>query len=165
MPESVTIILNTFELRVCKTLGKERYDVDVANNIVDRKADPKRTGVDISISGTKGEFAVAKYLNLYPDFTTHIRGGGCDLYHGEMKIDVKNAHPHQNLMTPTFKKLGEADIYICIAGDNPFKILGWCYEKELINPDRIAKWTPVESYFLKREELRDIRELKKIIHP
>jgi hypothetical protein len=154
----ITITLNQFEIRMCKALARERQDTNDANGVVDRKI-ADRTGYEIHYQGTLGECTASKYLNVYPDFTTNSRSGGSELVFRGYRIDVKNRNPYRDLMTPATKRLGEADIYICVTGENPFILLGWCYEKELINPERIVTWTPVRSYFLRENDLRAMESI------
>lgn len=158
--KEVSVTLNAYELKICKFLADERQNTNDANGVKDRRIDPNRNSFEVHFQGTKGEFAVAKYLNIYPDFNVYSRKGGHDLVYCEKKLDVKNAHPHVNLMTPATKQLGEADIYVCVTGDNPIILLGWCYERALINPNRLVDWTPVRAYFMERRMLNDIYSLE-----
>lgn len=157
-----TIVLSQFEQKICYIIAKERLMVDEKSNVTERKVSTD-SAIDIGYRGVVGEFVVAKYLNVYPDFTTEPRSGGHELtYHG-WGIDAKYCHPHKNLIAPLHKKIGSADIYICVNGVNPYYILGWCFEAELIDNKNIAEWMPKPCYFLGYEYLRQPLDLYKII--
>jgi len=156
-----TISLNPLELQICLLIAEERQNTNEANRVTDRKISDK-PALDLHYQGLTGEFVVAKYLNVYPDFTTQSRHGGSELIFRGWKVDAKNVNPHTNLMTPTHKKLEDADIYVVVTGDNPYYILGWCFAGELINHRNIVYFTPVESYLLRKENFREPEALKRL---
>jgi hypothetical protein len=158
----VKITLNAFELRLCKALAAVRQETNDINGVIDHRIAKNKSSLEINFQGAKGEIALARFLNVYPDLTTQSRSGGCDLIFRGNKIDVKNRHPYRDLMTPATKKAGESDIYVCVTGDNPIILLGWCYENQFINPRRIVHWTPVTSYFVREAELNNIFDLMNI---
>lgn len=154
--------LNAFELGICMGLAEERQMMNEYNYVVDRRIAIDKSSVEVHLQGVKGELALAKYLNVYPDFTTNCRKGGSELVYRGWRLDAKNRNPYRDLMTPASKRPGEADIYVCITGDNPLILLGWCFDKEFIIPERIVTWTPIKSYFMEEKELRDMNDLLNI---
>jgi|WetSurSiteA1Bulk_404760.scaffolds.fasta_scaffold06173_4 hypothetical protein len=158
---SVFINLNNEEIKVCEAIAKKRRGNDRKNNIIDRKLSDDE-GIEIDIRGMIGEFVIAKYLNIYPDFTTQPRGGGYELTYRNWSIDAKNRTPYKDMMTPTYKKKGESDIYIVVSGKNPYEIIGWCLEDELIKDENIINFARTPSYFLERKNLHRPEKLKNL---
>ena len=112
--------LTPFERRLVKALYQERLAVCRASG---SKATPygTNTEADCDEMGVIGEIAFAALFNVYPDFTTQPRKGGCDcLYRGE-PVDVKTC------------KFGKTDLII-----HPRKVglyEGWFALMALAHPE------------------------------
>jgi hypothetical protein len=157
------IELLEFEYRICKIVGKDRNDVNIANGVIERIMSKIKTPEEIHIEGAVGEFVVAKFLNVYPDFTTEPRRRGAELMFMGWKVDAKNRNPYRDMMTPCHKQLGDADIYVCVTGEFPkYEITGWCWENELIRPENVRNFGYRDSYFLEEGKLHNILNLKYI---
>jgi hypothetical protein len=158
----ITIPLNDLEVRFCTIIGKERQAENERNHIASQRIDPDKTDEEIHIQGVCGEWVVCKYLNAYPDFTIKSRHGSHDLVYRGWKIDAKNTHPHRNLMIPCTKEKGQSDIYVVVSGTNPYEIVGWTWEDDLMKPEHIFKtkyntcWRMMESELFPPEKLLDI---------
>jgi hypothetical protein len=69
--------LLSFEISMSIDLAESRRKANREAGIVDRMIG-FRDPLEIEIDGVLGEFAVCKYLNVFPDLTTEIRAGGHD---------------------------------------------------------------------------------------
>jgi hypothetical protein len=155
-----TIALNAFEFEVCWHIAKERQAENERNNIIDKRINKTKSAVQLNYEGLIGEFVVAKYLNIYPDFTTNVRQGGRDLKYKIWKLDAKNLTQPNYLLAPNWKKLGQSDIYIHIYGHNPYEIIGWAFETELIKPKNLNEIDfPIPSYALPACNLHPIENM------
>lgn len=159
------ITLSDFEILVCTVLAKKRREINRANNVTEHNYGPQsRSSEQIlyqsELDGVGAEFAVAKLLNLYPDFSTNPRSGSAELVtHKNKRIDVKQTvYAHGHLIANNQKKIGEADLYILVIGTIPtFEIVGWCYENELITPGNLTtKLGHAPTYTLSRDKLREL---------
>ena len=110
------------------------------------------------IQGVCAEFAIAKYMNLYPDLTTHARRGGHDLTSKDGKrIDVKQCDRDDgNLIAPIHKNGHEIDVYVLVTGTNPYSVVGWCRSDELIREENIKDFGYGRTYFMSRDKLKQI---------
>ena len=150
--------LNSLECEICHIIAVERQAENDKRQLVDRKI-ANRDSTEIHYQGVIGEFVVAKYLNIYPDFNTHMRPGSYDLVYRGWTIDVKNRGKYEDMMAPAHKKIGESDIYIVVHGFNPYEFSGWCFDYELIKDENFITFTERDSYFLPKYRLYDMNKL------
>lgn len=118
------------ELKVSTDIGTRRFLNNVRKSRVANhlsKGDP----VECEITSYRGELAVAKALNLFPDLTTFNRTGGHDLMtHNGLRIDVKTtAYKNGNLVISSKKDAEQSDIYVLVRALAPdtYELVGWEY--------------------------------------
>ena len=83
---------------------------------------------------------VAKWLNLYPDFTIYVRQGGADLVtHSGTRIDVKTTtYATGRLLAKINTAYESIDVFVLVTTDYPtFTVRGWATKEQLINPENI----------------------------
>jgi len=117
------------EKRIAQFIAKCRDQACRSNNVTDKqqgKQDPNQ----IEYDGILSEMAVAKKLNLYPDFTTQIRKGGYDLLWGDKRVDVKSTRYNNVILCINLAKtVDSCDVYIStrINDDDNVEMIG-CIE-------------------------------------
>jgi hypothetical protein len=99
----------------------------------------KQDPLDAEINGFGAEMALAKFLNVYPDFTLTKEQGAPDLWvsYGEervFRVDVKHTvYGSGKLIAPRWKKPEDTDLYVLVTGRMPeFTIVGWAWAEELL---------------------------------
>jgi hypothetical protein len=149
------ICLSELEVQICKSIALQRRKADRDAGIDEKYLGPG-DGEHRDIQGVCAEFAIAKLMNLYPDFTTNPRRGGKDLTDKNGKrIDVKQTDKENgNLIAPFHKSVNEVDIYVLVIGTNPYQVVGWCKSAELIRDENIKDFGYGKTYFMHRDKLR-----------
>ena len=85
----VEFTLTELEQYLCRRGAKMRFTNNRKKHVPISKVGPQ-SHEKTEILGLGGEIAVARWLNIYPDLTTHTRQGGADLTSNTGKrIDVK----------------------------------------------------------------------------
>jgi len=142
----VLIELNQNEQDLADLIGKKRNGKSPDN---DTKA-------------FSAELAVARYLNAYPDLTTHQRTGGYDLSTAAgTRVDVKwTAGLNHHLVYGVDKLPDHCDVVVLVVGVPPrLEIIGWAYEKEVVQEHNIQNFGFGNVYAVPQEVLRDIGTL------
>lgn len=156
------IELNRHELLICDIMGSIRRKNAMQFNY-DRQVS-KQNPYDMDIDGFKGEYIVAKYLNVMPDLSINEKKNPIDLYWNNLSVDVKaTRNPNGHIYVTEYHKLSPCDLYIqVILNDNGGLIKGWADSKYLfLNADLIHGSHP--SYKLDQHKLKDIRILNESI--
>lgn len=148
------IELSTHELLVARTLGIMRRTC-ASGNVVDRQVG-KQDPWQIDIDGVIGEFAVAKWLNVYPDMTVSIRKGGADLVLNGTTIDVKTTRYKTGKLLATRSKIDTAcDLYIlAIVDDTGCDIVGWETKDNLLKDENLIDLGHGKGYALTQDKLK-----------
>jgi hypothetical protein len=152
--EMERINLSVHELLICKTLGVFRRTC-ASGNVVDRQMG-KQDPWEIDIDGMVGEFRVAKWLNVCPDFTVSIRKGGVDLVSPSGKtIDVKTTRYKTGRLLATSSKVNDAcDFYVlAIVDDTGCSIAGWATKEELLREDNLLDLGHGKGYAMEQSKL------------
>lgn len=152
------IDLSKHELLVCQTLGIFRRTC-ASGNVIDRQVG-KQDPWEIDIDGMVGEFCVAKWLNVCPDFTVSIRQGGVDLISPSGKtIDVKTTRYKTGRLLATTSKINTAcDIYVlAIVDDTGCDIAGWATKEELLLDENLIDLGHGKGYGLTQDKLNTER--------
>ena len=151
------IDLSIHELLICKTLGIFRRTC-ASGNVVDRQVG-KQDPWEIDIDGVVGEYCVAKWLNVFPDFTVSIRKGGIDLVsHSGKTIDVKTTRYKTGKLLATTSKVNTAcDIYVlAIVDDTGANIVGWASKDELLQDCNLVDLGHGKGFALEQSELQKV---------
>lgn len=151
------IKLDEHELYLCKYMGEQRSIINRSNNIQDAKIG-NQNGVDADIQGFMGEYAFAKYINVFPDFGLAPRSGSCDgITRKQMRYDVKSTNYKNGNLLSTMKVNHDVDFYVLVyveVDNGIVQFIGWAYKNELIQDENIRNLGYGNVYFLSNEMLR-----------
>jgi len=127
---------------------------------VDRQVS-KQNPYDMDIDGFKGEFIVAKYLNLMPDFTLNERKNPVDLWIKGKSIDVKaTRNKLGNIYVTMYHKKNPCDYYIqTVVDDLGGLIRGWISGEDLFKVAILNEEHFHPSYMLPQAQLKPIEDL------
>jgi len=119
-----TVILSPIECQIAELIGRRRREISL---IYDRQSRQNFTsdGARNDVESTAAEMAVAKSLNVYPEWSpTPGEVPRFDLRWNGHKVDVKSTqHPDGNLLIPYLR---EELTYFLVRGTMPtFKIMGY----------------------------------------
>lgn len=153
------VLLSIEEIAYIQDIAYQRNENKKKGNVKDRKFAGNLSSLDVNIYGCAGEYAFAKWEGVEFDDSIHNKRGGHDAIDKRgRKVDVK--HSRTNYMGAYGgKKLGQCDIFVFVQGDFPmFRMVGWCYEEELINEDNYGDWYGEGNftYRLHKDELRSM---------
>jgi len=163
---SKIVKLVSSELKVSVDIGTQRFLNNVRKSRIANhmsKGDP----VECEITSYRGELAVAKALNLFPDLTTFNRTGGYDLVTQDgLRIDVKTtSYKNGNLVINSKKDPTQSDVYVLVRAlaPNAYEIVGWEYTS-IVHSD--IYWTDSlkskgGGWFVPADHLKSINSLLK----
>jgi hypothetical protein len=97
--ESVIITLAPGELAVANVIASLRQAVNRTASITNLKAGPQDP-MTTELVGIYGEFAFARYANVWPDLSIHLRNGSYDAKVGSYDIDVKSSRGYRWKVDP-----------------------------------------------------------------
>ena len=152
------INISNTEMLLCRTFGVLRRSA-AANNVTDRQMG-KQDVWGIDIDGMVGEYCVARYLNVFPDFTVGIRSGGADLISKDGNtIDVKSTRYKNGCLLATLKKEKDpCDIYILvIVDDSGVDIAGWVKSEDLFKDNNKKDHGHGIGYSLTQDQLNKFK--------
>jgi hypothetical protein len=136
----VPVTLSPSEIGMATHLAVSRQSVNRAAGVVDRMIG-FRESIEIDIDGVLGEFAVCKYLNLYPDLTFERRSGGHDCIYQGLICDVKTRpfKKDQALQVPEHKADGDTEIFILTEVERTkIHILGFALRNDLFQAENLT---------------------------
>jgi hypothetical protein len=151
------INLNRHELLLCEFFGVMRRKNAMTHNADRQYSD--RNPYDIDIDGFMGEFIVAKFLNLCPDFSLNEKKNPVDLKtHNGKTIDVKTTrNKNKPLMITEYHKKNPCDFYIYLLCDDlGADILGWI-DKDNFFKEATLKTTKNYNSYAYEKELKNIK--------
>ena len=156
------ILLNRHEMLICEMFGTIRRKNAMQFNY-DRQVS-KQDPFDMDIDGFMGEFVVAKYLNVMPDFTINEKKNPTDLLWNGKTIDVKTTrNPNVKIYVTEYHRKSPCDIYIQVVVDqNIADITGWIDSTTLFEKARLLEGNH-PSYCLNQEDLFDIECIKELV--
>lgn len=137
------IVLGPGELAVASTIAALRQGVNREAGIVNQKAGPQDP-MTTELVGLYAELAFAKWANVYPDLTTHLRHGTADAYLGERSVDVKGTRNPMGDLYVDMRQDKTPDIYVLVHVDYATcTLLGWMTsyraEEHMHQPGRIRQ--------------------------
>ena len=155
---SETVVLSEAEVFLAGSLIALRQSINRQAGIVNQKAG-KQDPITTEQVGVYGELAFAKWANVYPDLTTHLRKGSADARFRGWTVDVKAT---RNALLPLYvdarpDKL--ADIYVQVHVDvASCTLLGWCWSGDIPNrtTDQQAPYRIGQQYLDDMRYLLDI---------
>jgi len=134
----ITLTLTEAEQRLAQYLGKARFQACLGkvNEYQQGGQDAER----INVVGAAGEILVARYLNVYPDMTLHLRSGGWDCEYEGTRIDVKTTsrkYPKPLLVVPPHKKRTWTDCFILCNGNYPaYDLVGYAMTEDIMEMEQ-----------------------------
>lgn len=112
------ILLGPGEVATAAQLAALRQSVNRRAGTLNLKAG-KQDPMTTELVGTFGEIALASYLNVMPDLTTHLRRGSADALWRGWTVDVKSTrNPHGELWVD-IRADKHADLYVLV-------YVAWC---------------------------------------
>jgi hypothetical protein len=148
----LNIKLNRHELMLCDIFGTVRRKNAMQFNY-DRQVS-KQDKYDMDIDGFKGEYIVAQYLNVMPDFSINEKKNPIDLHWNNKSIDVKSTrNPNGNIYITEYHKKKPCDYYVqVILNDDGGDIVGWIDSENLFKKATFVNGSH-PSYMLKQKDL------------
>lgn len=149
--------LSKTELGTGAICGMRRQIESVLKGRKDRDGLDPEEGWTVHIEGALGELVVAKFLNIYWDFSVN-RFQGPDLGKNyQVKTRAKNHYdllvrPHDN----------DNDIYILVVGMAPeYRVVGWYYGRDAKKEEWLKKVRPDRpaAYYVPQSFLNPMKDL------
>lgn len=121
-PTGRMIMLTESELTLADRIARERHNSNRDAGVTDQKIGPQ-SDYKTDQNGIIGELAVAKRLNVYPDFAIEPSSGGIDLEYEGITIDVKaTEYTDGKLLAPIWKQhKNYANVFALVTIDWPEK--------------------------------------------
>ena len=148
--------LTYLEKKICVDGADMRYNIARSSGVSNGKIGPQSNKLTDQL-GLGGELTVAKWLNLYPDFTIYVRQGGADLVtHSGTRIDVKTTkYATGRLLAKINTAYESIDVFVLVTTDYPtFTVRGWATKEQLINPENIINLGHGDGYGLNQDQLQ-----------
>lgn len=159
---SETVVLSEAEVFLAGSLITLRQSINRQAGIVNQKAG-KQDPITTEQVGVYGELAFAKWANVYPDLTTHLRKGSADATFRGWTVDVKAIRNPAGDLWVDARPDKLADLYVLVnVNYATCDLLGWCWSGEI--PNRTADQHA--PYRVSQQYLDDMRYLLEIeTHP
>jgi hypothetical protein len=158
---STTVVLSEAEVFLAGSLIALRQSINRQAGVVNQKAG-KQDPITTEQVGVYGELAFAKWANVYPDLTTHLRKGSADATFRGWTVDVKSTrNPHGDLWVD-YRPDKRADLYVLVHVDGAScALLGWCWfgDVPLLTTDEVS---PMR---ITADKLNDMRYLLEDVEP
>ena len=148
--------LTDLEKKICVDGADMRYNIARSSGVSNGKIGPQSNKLTDQL-GLGGELTVAKWLNLYTDFTIYVRQGGADLVtHSGTRIDVKTTkYATGRLLAKINTAYESIDVFVLVTTDYPtFTVRGWATKEQLINPENIINLGHGDGYGLNQDQLQ-----------
>ena len=120
-----TVMLSQTECQLAELIGRKRREVSLKYDRRETRRDFTPSGINNDIESSSAEMAVAKLLNIYPEWSpTAGEVPRFDLRWNGRKVDVKSTQrPDGNLLIPY---LNEELIYFLVCGATPqYRVIGY----------------------------------------
>ena len=150
--------LNRHELFLCEYFGTMRRKNAMQFNH-DRQVS-KQDPYEMDIDGFKGEYIVAKHLNIMVDFSINQKKNPVDLYTASGKsIDVKSTRNNKgDVYVTEYHRKSPCDFYILVVlDDTGGDIVGWVDKDELFEYATLIGGNH-PSYRYDRNRLNNIKQ-------
>lgn len=160
------ITLNDDEVKICKYIGKKRYEAARKNGVKDRKIGNQDNDF-MDANGFGGEFAFCKMFNLMPDFFIKQPNSGLPEYDAVfsfgIKVDVKTTPYDFGRLLVAKWKSGDVDLYALMTGLLPtFTFRGFATKELALDKGNLRCFGHGEGYALEQSELLDITDIYNI---
>lgn len=125
------LTLNPGEIAVATTIAGIRQGVNRERGIVNQKAG-SQDPITTDIVGMLGELAFAKWANVCPDLSTHLRSGSHDAVFRGYTVDVKSTRNPIGPLYVDMRPDKAPDIYVLVHVEYATcTLLGWVWRSEL----------------------------------
>jgi len=158
-----TVILSETECSIAEMIGRRRRQISLAYDRTSTRHDFTSDGIKNDIESSAAELAVAKYFNIYPEWSpTHGEVPKFDLTLHGLHLDVKSTDRLDgNLLIPFLDK---SLVYVLVCGSMPKKSLIGCLRGDLV-PER-GRWREdlphAPCWFVPAEKLNQIKEVAQV---
>jgi hypothetical protein len=156
---SVEILLGAGEVAAAVQVAAIRQAVNRESGITNLKAG-KQDPMTTEIVGILGEFAFAKWQNLYPDLTTHLRSGTFDATLKGWGVDVKSTRNPSGELWVDARPDKRASVYVLVHVEYACaRVLGWMFGHlvEQVAVTHTAPYRVPQSALYPPEKLLHIR--------
>lgn len=155
---TVKIQLSEAEILLAGFLTAMRQSINRQAGIVNQKAGPQDP-ITTEQVGLYGELAFAKWANLYPDLTTHLRTGSADAVYKGWTVDVKSTRNLHGDLYADVRRGKLADLYVLVYTNYATcELLGWLWSGDVLALTK-SKTAP---YLVRQGALNDIRYFEEI---
>lgn len=157
----VTVMLSETECQIAEMIGRRRRQISLTYDRISTRRDFTSNGLKNDIESSAAEMAVAKYLNIYPEWSpTPGEVPRFDLRWRDIRLDVKSTdRPDGNLLIPHLDKLV---LYFLVCGLMPRKSIVGCLQGSLV-PER-GQWREdmphQPCWFVPADKLNQLKEVK-----
>lgn len=125
--------LSEAEVLLAGFLATMRQSINRQAGITNQKAGPQDP-ITTEQVGLYGELAFAKWANVYPDLTTHIRTGSADAVYKGWTVDVKSTRNLHGDLYVDARREKLADLYVLVhVNYASCELLGWLWSSEVQN--------------------------------
>ncbi|MFZ9747827.1 MAG: hypothetical protein ACO3G4_14475 [Opitutaceae bacterium] len=150
------VILTPGDITIATTLACVRQGVNREAGKVNQKAGAQ-DAMTTELVGTFGEIAFARWANVYPDMTTHLRAGSPDARFGPLTVDVKTT---RRVDAPRWTVDCRADkcfdVYVFAAADwATVTLLGWITRTEALRFTQENQGLVTPAHLTKMDELSE----------
>jgi len=158
-----TVILSQAECEIAELIGRKRREISLMYGR-DTRRDFTTDGIRNDIESSAAELAVAKHLNIYPEWSpTAGEVPRFDLRWRGMRLDVKStSRPDGNLLIP---RLDESLIYFLVCGDMPKKEIIGSLSGDLV--PECGQWREDmphgACWFVPADKLNQLREKANVL--
>ena len=158
-----TVILSKTESVIAQVIGRRRRQISLIYDRNSTRRDFTLDGLKNDIEASAAEMAVAKYLNIYPEWSpTAGEVPKFDLLWRGFHLDVKNTDRDDgNLLIPY---LDESLIYFLVCGVMPRKNIVGCLKGDLV-PER-GQWREdmphQPCWFVPAHRLNQLKEVAEV---
>lgn len=155
----LAVTLSQTECDIAELIGRRRRQISIMYDRILTKRDFTSDGIRNDIEASAAELAVAKYLNIYPEWSpTAGEVPKFDLRWRGVHLDVKNTDRLDgNLLIPYLDK---TLIYFLVCGQMPNKQIMGCLKGDLV-PER-GRWREdlphQPCWFVPSDRLNQLKE-------
>lgn len=122
---SAIVELSSGEVALAAALADMRQGENRRAGIKNLKAGP-HDPITTELVGVFAEFAFARWANVYPDLTTHLRSGSHDAMFRGWRVDVKGTRSSTGSLYIDGRPDKQADLYVLVhVNYASCRIVGW----------------------------------------
>jgi len=152
-----SVVLSTFEQRICKGTARVKYESNREHGITDKKVG-SQSNEFTDLEGFAAEFAFCKLFNIFPDFSMEARGTSSDtgdaILTCGLRVDIKATKYSTGRLLAAHWKGSNIDFYVLMVGEFPrYTYRGMMSREELHKPERLGDLGYGATYMARQHEL------------